>query len=150
MKDLNFWDFLFSSEIGGELLAIYILIICMIIIILYNEIYLFNKYNPKFQLFKKWIKGFKIKKEKIIKYSILHYIQTDKAKYNIFNVEYDDSCVVIRIERNNKSILENDILYECLGMSIGQSFDHTVYNCICELKNFIKKQNEIIILDKQL
>lgn len=85
------------------------------------------------------------------KLKLLHLIETDKAKYHIYNIDLlEGTNVSVWIERDGKSILETEIFDESWGTLGGDSFSSFVMSCLNVLRKYIKENNEFIIEDKIL
>ncbi len=83
------------------------------------------------------------------KLNILHFIETNKSMYRIYNIEpLKESLVSICIERDGISILEKEILDESWGLMGGDSFSRFVSSCINRLRSEIKHSEEVIIKDE--
>lgn len=85
------------------------------------------------------------------KLKVLHVIQTDKAKYCVYNIELlKDTNVSVWIEKDGISILEEEIFDESYGTLAGNSFSNFVLSCLNRLRGYIKEHNEFIIEDKKI
>jgi len=84
------------------------------------------------------------------KLGLLHYIKTNEAEYEVYNIDYLEGTVVsVWIERNGESILEEEIADESLGTLGGESFSRFVRSCLNHTRDYIKDNNEIIIEDEK-
>lgn len=85
------------------------------------------------------------------KLSLLHFIETDKATYRIYNIEcLKDSNVNIWIERDGISILEKEIFEESWSTLGGESFTRFVMSCLEVLRTHISILNEVILKDEKM
>lgn len=110
-KSANWW-------VGG----LFGLLICVIFV--WSILLITNiEKNPK--------RPYKHKSRKMAKkLSLLHYIETDKAKYHIYNIEcLEDTNVSLWIERDGKAILQEEIFEESWGTLGADSFTTFVLSC---------------------
>lgn len=100
---------------------------------------------------KNTVKNFLIKKEQRIRLSLMCTIETDCAKYHIYNTETLPGVdwVNIEIERNEngikKIILEKEIFDDSFGAMGGSSFHSLVIDARNHLNGYIKQKGEFII-----
>lgn len=90
-------------------------------------------------------------KQNVNKLCLLHYIKTDKADYNVYNIDpIDGTATTIWIERDNVSILESEVFDESWGTLGADSFSTFVSHCLGVLRSDIKSRGEFIIDDKKI
>jgi len=83
------------------------------------------------------------------KLKVLHLIQTDKAKYCVYNIEIlKDTNVSVWVERDGVPILMEEILDESWGTLGGDSFSSFVISCLNRVRSYIRQHDEFIIEDR--
>jgi hypothetical protein len=83
------------------------------------------------------------------KLSLMHFIQTDKNLYFVYNVQpKGKSCVYVSIEKNDIPILSDLIEEESLETFGGTSFNTIVMRCISHLRKYVIEKGEVIMDDR--